>query len=248
MLICGRRILSLICITFFLELIDAKCNVCQTNGAACINSTSFYLCHGNSFPNYDKLYHCKKGFDCSNLNAICVQSLASRPASCGDTSLCGLCSAHQNHLFACTSRTTFQMCYGASHPQSLIGYCPDGYVCNANTNSICVPFLEANDMTCDLFNPIESYLEDNSSTKSNEQIDISTVKSTSLPSLTAQEICDVEQKVGVFQIPGNSRCLEYVRCYMKRKMIFGSLAECPNGTYFSGETLQCTLIKPLYCL
>lgn len=101
-------------------------------------------------PNTERLYHCKNGFDCTDLNAICIQSSSLRPPSCGDTSLCGMCSAHRNYLFACLSRTTFQMCYGAARPTGQIGYCPSGYVCNGNSDAICVLENSIDKLTCDI--------------------------------------------------------------------------------------------------
>lgn len=163
----------------------AECNVCQSNQAACINSTSFYLCFGgkptqllatslslslclptsgqtkspfvvhhvllsDDVPNLDKLYHCKDGFECTDLNAICVQSSSQRRPSCGDTSLCGMCSAHRNHVFACLSRTTFQMCYGAIRPIGQIGHCPQGLVCDATSDAVCVQEELVDTVTCDV--------------------------------------------------------------------------------------------------
>ncbi|KAH8239947.1 hypothetical protein KR032_009645, partial [Drosophila birchii] len=137
-------------LALFVAQTMSDCNVCQSNKVACINSTSFYLCFGDSTPHRDQLYHCLDGFDCTNLTAICTQKSSQRPPSCGDTSKCGQCSANSNYLFACQSRGIFQMCYGATRPTGKFGYCPSGKVCDASSTTICVPEEESQTVTCDI--------------------------------------------------------------------------------------------------
>ncbi|KAH8406004.1 hypothetical protein KR215_002644, partial [Drosophila sulfurigaster] len=128
----------------------SDCNVCQSNQAACINSTSYYLCFGDDEPYTDQVYTCLAGFQCSNATAICIQKNAQRPPSCGDTSKCGLCSAQRNYKFACLSKGIFQLCYGASQPTGPYGQCPTGMVCDATSDTVCVEETAGQEYTCDV--------------------------------------------------------------------------------------------------
>ncbi|XP_017474252.1 PREDICTED: uncharacterized protein LOC108364890, partial [Rhagoletis zephyria] len=118
-----------------LRVTSQGCNVCQSNSAACINETSFYLCYGGTLPYTNQIYNCADGLVCSDQPNICFQSNGAA-ASCGDTSSCGLCNANQ--VFACTSRTTFAFCFGATRPTDVNGTCPTGWLCDASTQNICV--------------------------------------------------------------------------------------------------------------
>ncbi|XP_073841355.1 uncharacterized protein [Musca autumnalis] len=211
----------------------AECNVCQSNQAACINSTSFYLCFGDDVPNMETLYHCKDGFDCTDLNAICVQSSSQRRPSCGDTSLCGMCSAHRNHLFACLSRTTFQMCYGAIRPIGQIGYCPQGLVCDANSDAICVSEELVESVTCDVVaegdgdgNSIggengdggnggvenaSTPVSGSSTTPINGGEGVGSTTSNPMGDLTPQQVCEEMGEIGLYPTsPMDPYCKRYV--------------------------------------
>ncbi|XP_061395560.1 uncharacterized protein LOC133331179 [Musca vetustissima] len=237
--------MSLILATLLLLLLHSnyaagECNVCQSNQAACINSTSFYLCFGDDVPNTETLYHCKEGFDCTDLNAICVQSSSQRRPSCGDTSLCGMCSAHRNHLFACLSRTTFQMCYGAIRPIGQIGYCPQGLVCDANSDAICVLEELVESATCDV---VDEGGDDGGGNDGSEN--------TSTPGigLTPQQVCSAMGQVGLYPTsPMDPYCKRYIYCYKENGIIKGVQYNCSSGSYYNVQLEQCVFNKPTYCL
>ncbi|XP_058987803.1 uncharacterized protein LOC101894255 isoform X1 [Musca domestica] len=241
-----------------------ECNVCQANQAACINSTSFYLCFGDDVPNMETLYHCKEGFDCTDLNAICVQSSSQRRPSCGDTSLCGMCSAHRNHLFACLSRTTFQMCYGAIRPIGQIGYCPQGLVCDANSDAICVLEDLVESVTCDVVaggddneNGGENGGENSSTpgigsttpTNGNGNDGEGSTTTNPVGDLTPQQVCTQMAEVGLYPTsPVDPYCKRYVYCYKENGIIKGVEYSCSSGTYYHIQQEQCVFNKPTYCL
>ncbi|XP_050335218.1 uncharacterized protein LOC126762485 [Bactrocera neohumeralis] len=137
------------------------CNVCQSNSAACINETSFYLCYGGTVPIKDQMFHCADGLICSNLPNICFQSNGAS-ASCGDTSSCGLCN--ENQVFACTSRNTFAFCFGATKPTDVTGSCPTGRICDASTQNICVTEVQSTSIICNLDSPGATNFADNATT------------------------------------------------------------------------------------
>ncbi|XP_067647235.1 uncharacterized protein [Eurosta solidaginis] len=138
--------------TIIYEQINGQgCNVCQSNGAACISETSFYLCYGGDVPVTNQVFQCTDGLICSDQPNICFQSNGAR-ASCGDTSSCGLCNKYQ--VFACTSRNTFAFCFGATRPSEVTGTCPNGRVCDASTQNICVSQVQNTSMICNLDQPL----------------------------------------------------------------------------------------------
>ncbi|EDW36491.1 GL10343 [Drosophila persimilis] len=214
-------ILAVLFLAFLVGQTVSECNVCQSNKVACINSTSFYLCFGDGTPHTDQLYHCLEGFDCTNLTAICTQKSNQRPPSCGDTSQCGQCSAHRNFLFACLSRGIFQMCYGAVSPTGKFGYCPTGMVCDASTDSICVPEVANQTLTCDLndqlvdtttASPTSSTSPDpNESTESTPTVPtIPTVPTTTMKPLTPLEVCTQHLETGLYPTdPPDTSCKRY---------------------------------------
>ncbi|XP_013111479.2 uncharacterized protein LOC106089997 [Stomoxys calcitrans] len=240
----------------------AECNVCQSNQAACINTTSYYLCFGGDTPVMDELYHCQNGFDCTDLNAICVQSSSQRRPSCGDTSLCGLCSAHRNHVFACMSRTTFRMCYGALRPIGPTGYCPEGYVCDAKSNTVCVPQNLANEVTCDMVAEEEGNGNGGGQTPTTTTTTTTTPPSTgeggenettSTPkpneNLTAQQVCEQINQIGLYETsPTDPYCKRYVHCYKANGSIKGMEYLCSSGAYYHIQQKKCVFNKPSYCL
>ncbi|XP_037947665.1 uncharacterized protein LOC119679376, partial [Teleopsis dalmanni] len=231
------------------KYIEAECDVCQRNRVACINSTSYYLCFEDNFPNTEVLYHCKDGFDCTNLNAICVQSNVQRPPSCDDSAQCGLCSAHRNYVFACQSRTTFQMCYGAARPTSPIGYCPDGYVCDATSDSICVPESLAASVTCGRVATDTTTSTTTTTTTETTTSEASTTETTTKLPNTPQYACEQVRQVGVFPTqPSDPFCKRYVYCYYVNGVIKGTEYTCSSGSYFDIQDSYCTLFKPSYCL
>ncbi|XP_049313862.1 uncharacterized protein LOC105223594 [Bactrocera dorsalis] len=226
-----------ICIYFFIESTSAACNVCQDNQVACINSTSFYLCFGDSNPNMDVLYHCKEGFECTEYNAICLQASATRAPSCGSTSLCGQCTAQANALFACLSRTTFQMCYGAVHPTGQVGYCPSGFVCDATSDAVCVSTAGTHTVTCDV---VDSSTDTTTATTPTTE---STTPTSTYP-LTPNEVCAQQTRSGLYPtIPNDPYCKRYIYCRNAKGVEYS----CPANTYFSIESKACTIYKPTYC-
>ncbi|KAH8286221.1 hypothetical protein KR054_004838, partial [Drosophila jambulina] len=234
----------------------SDCNVCQSNKVACINSTSFYLCFGDSTPHRDQLYHCLDGFDCTNLTAICVQKSSQRPPSCGDTSKCGQCSANSNYLFACQSRSIFQMCYGATRPTGKFGYCPTGKVCDASSTAICVPEGESPTITCDINDElVDTTTASSVTTESTTDSTISTVESTTeesttVAALTPAQICTERKKTGLFPIvPTDPYCQRYISCYFKNTTLIRSEElNCPENSYFVSQIQSCVYVNPGYCL
>lgn len=150
------------------------------------------------------LYHCQRGFDCTNLTAICVQTSSQRPPSCGDTSLCGMCSANPNYKFACLSRTTFQMCYGAIRPTGQIGYCPPNYICYGGSDAVCVPENSVDSITCDVVDDGVMTMPPSSSTLSPTT---TTSTTTANEILTPTEMCRQRRVMGLYAtIPNDPFC------------------------------------------
>ncbi|XP_011179816.1 uncharacterized protein LOC105210504 [Zeugodacus cucurbitae] len=225
-----------ICIYLSIDSTTAVCNVCQDNQVACINSTSFYLCFGDNNPNMDVLYHCKEGFECTEFNAICLQASATRAPSCGSTSLCRQCTAQRNALFACLSRTTFQMCYGALHPTGQVGICPSGFVCDATSDAICVSAAGPHTVTCDVIDP---------STEPTTASPPTSLPTTPTYPLTPNEVCAQQTRTGLYPtMPHDPYCKRYIHCRNKR----GTEYSCAPNTYFSMENKACTINKPAYCI
>ncbi|XP_002027547.2 uncharacterized protein LOC6602502 [Drosophila persimilis] len=254
-------ILAVLFLAFLVGQTVSECNVCQSNKVACINSTSFYLCFGDGTPHTDQLYHCLEGFDCTNLTAICTQKSNQRPPSCGDTSQCGQCSAHRNFLFACLSRGIFQMCYGAVSPTGKFGYCPTGMVCDASTDSICVPEVANQTLTCDLndqlvdtttASPTSSTSPDpNESTESTPTVPtIPTVPTTTMKPLTPLEVCTQHLETGLYPTdPPDTSCKRYISCYIKNSIVVQAKEyDCPTDSYFEAEMQKCSYMKPATCL
>lgn len=165
-------------------------------------------------PYRDYVYHCLDGFQCSDLDAICVQKSAQRPPSCGDTSKCGQCSAQRNYLFACQSRGYFQMCYGASQPTGSLGKCPTGMVCDANSDSVCVAEQAGQTVTCDIDDDLVSTSSSTSSTTSSSTSSTSSTTeittTTELSSKTATEVCQEKAKSGLYETyPRDVYCKRY---------------------------------------
>lgn len=100
-------------------------------------------------PHTDQLFTCPDGLVCTNLPNICFQR-STLPASCGDTSSCGKCNSNQ--VFACTSRTTFAFCFGATIPSETVGSCPLGKICDASSSDFCVDQLQANNILLSVLN------------------------------------------------------------------------------------------------
>ncbi|XP_061395607.1 uncharacterized protein LOC133331222 [Musca vetustissima] len=133
-------------------LVAAVCNECQENNVACVNETSYHFCFGANIPNTEQLFTCPDGLVCTHLPNICFQR-NTLPASCGDTSSCGICNSNQ--VFACTSRTTFAFCFGATIPSDVVGSCPTGMICDASSSDFCVRELKPTSIVCDLTEPID---------------------------------------------------------------------------------------------
>ncbi|XP_030373076.1 uncharacterized protein LOC115623039 [Scaptodrosophila lebanonensis] len=235
----------------------ADCNVCQSNGAACINSTSYYMCFGGITPNQEQLYHCLDGFECTDLRAICVQKNAQRPPSCGNTALCGQCSAHRNYLFACLSRGIFQMCYGSSQPAGKFGYCPTGFVCHAGSDAVCVPENTVSTITCDVADEqvdtttVQTTDSTTGSTMDSSSDSTPSSTETSTPTIrwTPLRVCEERRESGLFPtVPEDVYCQRYIYCFYKLAVIKAIEYTCPANTYFQIEKQLCTTIKPSYCL
>ncbi|XP_023160929.2 uncharacterized protein LOC111592761 [Drosophila hydei] len=228
--------LVLVCL---LGHVVADCNVCQTNQAACINSTSFYLCFGDGTPHTDNIYSCLDGTVCTARTAICVQKNALWPASCGDTSKCGQCSAHRNHKFACLSRHTFRMCYGAAQPTGPIGICPAGNACDAESDVVCTVERAGQTFTCDVQDDLVS-----SSTASP-----TTTRPTEPSSMTAQQLCELKAYTGLYETrPRDIYCKRYISCYFnKAGQIKAVEYECSANSYFEAETQRCVYKAPANC-
>ncbi|EDW11760.1 uncharacterized protein LOC6576327 [Drosophila mojavensis] len=131
-----------------LQLANSSCNLCQaSNDVACINQTAYRMCFGRETPSQDQIFNCPDGLVCTDKPQICFQR-SETPASCGDTDSCGRCNA--NNVFACTSRTTFAFCFGATTPTTVNGTCPVGRFCDASTADICVAKPTPNSIICHL--------------------------------------------------------------------------------------------------
>ncbi|XP_039488645.1 LOW QUALITY PROTEIN: uncharacterized protein LOC120450001 [Drosophila santomea] len=105
------------------------------------------LCFGGTEPNTNQTFVCTDGLVCTDQPVICFQR-SETPASCGDTDSCGQCAP--NYTFACTSRSTFAFCFGATTPTNVTGSCPDGYFCDASTQEICVTTATDDSIICHL--------------------------------------------------------------------------------------------------
>ncbi|KAH8373684.1 hypothetical protein KR093_003284, partial [Drosophila rubida] len=142
------KLVVLVALCYQLCLVNSECNACQaSNDVACINQTSYQLCFGGTKPHTDQTFTCPDGLVCSEMPNICFQR-SDTPASCGDTSSCGLCN--QNKVFACTSRNTFAFCYGAPTPSTQNGTCPEGRFCDASSVNICVSKATEDSIICHL--------------------------------------------------------------------------------------------------
>ncbi|XP_067646514.1 uncharacterized protein [Eurosta solidaginis] len=233
---------------FFIDSTKAACNVCQDNQVACVNSTSFYLCFGESTPYTDVLYHCKDGFECTEFNAICLQASATRPPSCGSTSLCGQCTAHRNALFACMSRTTFQMCYGGVRPTGQLGYCPTGFVCDATSDAICVSAAGPNTVACDVIDNYNQPATNPTTASPASSVPTAGNTNSTFP-LTPAEVCAEQTVVGLYPtMPNDPFCKRYIHCHMMGGVMSGVEYTCATGTYYNMEHEVCTMYKPGYCI
>ncbi|XP_053955348.1 uncharacterized protein LOC128861321 [Anastrepha ludens] len=243
------------CLCLFIDSTSAACNVCQTNQVACINSTSFYLCFGESDPNMDTLYHCKEGFECTEYTAICLQASATRAPSCGSTSLCGQCTAQSNALFACMSRSTFQMCYGGLHPTGQLGYCPSGFVCDATSDAVCVSEAASPTVTCDVVDPTMSTTSSTTTSSttttsaSSTSSSSTTESSTTTRPLTPNEVCAQKTTTGLYPtVPEDPYCKRYIHCRRSNGVMSGIEYTCATSTYYNVEKAVCTIYKPANCI
>ncbi|KAM8709008.1 hypothetical protein ACLKA7_015904 [Drosophila subpalustris] len=234
----ASQIAGLLALSYLVSLSLSDCNVCQTNQAACINSTSYYLCFGDGTPHTDNIFHCLAGFQCSDSTAICIQKNAQRPPSCGDTSKCGLCSAHRNYKFACHARGIFQMCYGASQPTGPYGMCPTGTVCDASSDVVCVPEKPGESVTCDVNDDlVNTTAEPPASTTPDPA------------SQTAQEVCKLKAKSGLYEtVPRDPYCKRYIDCYYNKGTVLAVEYGCSDTSYFEAATQRCTYLMPSNCI
>lgn len=167
---------------------------CASEVFACRSQVLFEFNQDLSYPldgtpHTDNIYSCLDGTVCTARTAICVQKNALWPASCGDTSKCGQCSAHRNHKFACLSRHTFRMCYGAAQPTGPIGICPAGNACDAESDVVCTVERAGQTFTCDVQDDLVS-----SSTASP-----TTTRPTEPSSMTAQQLCELKAYTGLYE-------------------------------------------------
>ncbi|XP_037940762.1 uncharacterized protein LOC119680028 [Teleopsis dalmanni] len=129
----------LLCFTiaavFLLQHASAKCNVCESNSVACINETSFRLCHDQTIDNR-YIFHCPDANVCTDLRVICVAEGPSVKPHCDLTSGCSVCNNQK--LFTCVSRTQYALCNGDVVTDD-VATCPTGWVCSSSTPEICVP-------------------------------------------------------------------------------------------------------------
>ncbi|XP_030572682.1 uncharacterized protein LOC115771222 [Drosophila novamexicana] len=240
------QIVGVLALAWFLVGILADCNVCQTNQVACINSTSFYLCFGDGTPHTDHIYSCLEGTVCTDRTAICLQASAQRPPSCGDTSKCGQCSANRNYKFACQSRRLFQMCYGATQPTGALGTCPAGYVCDASTDVVCVAERAGQNYTCDLNDDLVSSPTEDTTVATTVA---TTAKPTTPSSLTAQQVCELRAKSGLYEtVPRDPNCKRYISCYFATSgKIIAVEYDCTASSYFEAEKERCSYLLPANC-
>ncbi|XP_017848476.1 uncharacterized protein LOC108603837 [Drosophila busckii] len=141
------RVLTLLLLLSGLFLATkGACNVCQPhNDAACLNQTAYQLCFGSGQPSAAQTFVCPDGLVCSDKPTVCFQR-SEIPASCGDTDSCGICNL--NNVFACTSRTTFAFCFGATTPTTVNGTCPVDKFCDASSVNICVSKATDDSIIC----------------------------------------------------------------------------------------------------
>lgn len=131
-----------------LQLASGSCGLCQpSNDVACINQTAYHMCFGKETPDQSQIFPCPDGLVCTDKPQVCFQR-SETPASCGDTDSCGRCNA--NNVFACTSRTTFAFCFGATTPTTVNGTCPAGRFCDASSANFCVAKATEDSIICHL--------------------------------------------------------------------------------------------------
>ncbi|XP_017862115.1 PREDICTED: uncharacterized protein LOC108613271 [Drosophila arizonae] len=239
------QIVLALCFVCLVGHVVTDCNVCQTNQAACINSTSFYLCFGDGMPHTDRIYNCLEGTVCTARTAICVQKNAQWPPSCGDTSKCGQCSAHRNHKFACQSRGTFQMCYGATRPTGALGFCPPGYACDASSDVVCTPERVGQTFTCDLHDDLVSTSTTTPTTTVTTASPTTVSTTTESTALSPDAFCRASFKgIPIHAIPNDTVCTSYIYCRFYINTWVGRIIDCPAANpYFNGWTRCCGTVK-----
>ncbi|XP_034481977.1 uncharacterized protein LOC117787540 [Drosophila innubila] len=241
------QVVGLLSLSCLVNWTFSDCNVCQPNQAACINSTSYYMCFGDDTPYTDHIYNCLAGFQCSDYPSICIQKNAQRPPSCGDTSKCGHCSAHRNYKFACHSRGIFQLCYGASQPTGSYGKCPAGTVCDASSDVVCVQEKPGQAVTCDVNDDLVGTTTEDPTGSPTSSPTTSPV--TDPASQTAQEICKLRAKSGLYEtVPRDPYCKRYIDCYYNKDKVIAVEYGCSETSYFEADTQRCTYIKPSNCI
>lgn len=233
--------------------------------------------HLDGMPHTDRIYNCLEGTVCTARTAICVQSNAQWPPSCGDTSKCGQCSAHRNHKFACQSRRTFQMCYGATRPTGALGFCPPGYACDASSDVVCTPERVGQTFTCDLHDDLVSTSTTTPTTTVTTASPTPSPTPTPTPSpsptpnsMTAQQLCQLKAYTGLYETQPRDiycrRCVildsqvpnalplilpylySYISCYFnKAGQIRGVEYECSANAYFDAPTQRCVYVAPVNC-
>lgn len=121
-----------------------------------------------------------------------------------------MCAAHRNFLFACLSRTTFQMCYGAIRPTGQIGYCPPGYVCHGGSDAVCVLENTVDSVTCDIVDDGGIIPTSSTTSKPATTPTSSTKPSTENPGngmMTPTEVCAEKRSVGLYPtMPNDPYC------------------------------------------
>lgn len=221
----------------------AECNVCNTvNNMACYSVNQTQACDASSnLPTYVP-YDCPSGYVCVSGTAgvLCEPESNTTVATCEQ---CNKCDA--NNTFACTGTSTFALCEGTTTPLADSSYsCPSGYVCNVNSEYICLPSSSAA--------PSCSYADDTS----NNTIAVTTTASTATsttaatPSTSnAATYCAAVQSQGKFAVGDytETTCRQYIYCFLLNGNWLGQKYTCPGSTYFSRSTRTCVTDLPSTC-
>lgn len=121
---------------------SAQCKQCLQNSILCVNQTSFAYCFGDMISN--EVNKCPGDFVCTDKQAICLPESKATPAACipseeAEKNDCSKCTKNWRINFACIKENTFVPCDFEGNPKfSEAHSCPKGYVCNIDSEDICV--------------------------------------------------------------------------------------------------------------
>ncbi|XP_030081498.1 integumentary mucin C.1 [Drosophila hydei] len=216
---------------------SATCNVCNAvNNMACYSSTQLQACDATNLPTLIPT-SCPAGNVCVSgaAGALCEPSSTTTVADCQD---CNKCDASMT--FACTSTSTFALCLGTTTPQTSLGTCETGYVCNVNNALICGSVATQAVPTC-------SYADDPTTTTATTPTTPTTAATPSTENANAY--CSAVRSRGPFAV-GNyteTTCRQYISCYLLNGVWRGQKYTCPGRTYYNPTSRLCVTAIPTTC-